>query len=467
MAHNKVFTRWCNTHLEKRNLKIEDLHTDLRNGTLLINLVEIISGKTIKYNQKPVLRVQMIENVSILIKFLISEGVKLVNIGPEDIVEGNSRLTLALIWALILKYKLLVSESDSANDDLITWVQKKLKLDVKNFTTDWSDGKVLCGLIDSITQSHLLDQVTNDGSQNCRLAIEYAASKMDIPRLLDPEDMVQNPDAQSNLTYIAYFREFENSKGKLKSEMTDIERKEQELIQKEELEKERLRQLEEYELEQKLLAEEEAKERERAQNHSYDVQSQKRDDEDDIQFEVLDQYIKDKEEERKFARVRQVHIPNCVAHGPGLKSPGMECIKANFTIEARNIDNTLTGEGGHPFLVSITGVSTENTSLCVIDKENGQYQVHYVPPTAGTYVIGVTLEGVSLKGSPFTVNVIKFKTAPVAHWYYFENKTWMPYEDSISMVIEDVYQDLLTFENGIGSTCVTHNGTQLNIDFKK
>jgi len=245
--------------------------------------------------------------------------------------------------------------------------------------------------------------------------------------LLDPEDMVQNPDTQSNLTYVAYFREFENSKGKLKLEMTDIERKEQELIQKEELEKERLRQLEEYELEQKLLAEEEAKERERAQNHSYDVQSQKRDDEDDIHFEVLDQYIKDKEDERKFARVRQVHVPNCVAHGPGLKSPVMECIKANFTIEARNIDNNLTGEGGHPFLVSITGVSTENTSLCVIDKENGLYQVHYVPPTAGTYVIGVTLEGVSLKGSPFTVNVIKFKTAPFAHWYYFENKTWVPY----------------------------------------
>jgi len=134
MAHNKVFTRWCNTHLEKRNLKIDDLHTDLRNGTLLINLVEILSGKTIKYNQKPVLKVQMIENVSILLKFLISEGVKLVNIGSEDIVEGNSRLTLALIWALILKYKLLVSEGDAANDDLLTWVQKKkLKLDVKKF----------------------------------------------------------------------------------------------------------------------------------------------------------------------------------------------------------------------------------------------------------------------------------------------------------------------------------------------
>jgi len=35
------------------------------------------------------------------------------------------------------------------------------------------------------------------------------------------------------------------------------------------------------------------------------------------------------------------------------------------------------------------------------------------------------------------------------------------------MIIEDVYQDLLIFENGIGSTCVSHNGTQLNIDFKK
>jgi len=145
----------------------------------------------------------------------------------------------------------------------------------------------------------------------------------------------------------------------------------------------------------------------------------------------------------------------------------MENVKAHFTIEARNIDNKLTGEGGHLFLVSITGISSDNIELCVVDKENGQYDVQYIPPAPGTYVIGITLDGISISGSPFTVNILKFKTAPLPHWFYLEKQTWVPYEDAISDQIENIYFDLLSFQNGIGCTCVTHNGVHIYIDYKK
>src|SRR3989338_9259154 len=91
----KTFTRWCNEHLKERGMHIDnlcankDIPSDLSNGILLINLLEIITHpKKVNngvYNRHPRIPIQKIENVGIAIKFLEAENIKLVNIGPEDI----------------------------------------------------------------------------------------------------------------------------------------------------------------------------------------------------------------------------------------------------------------------------------------------------------------------------------------------------------------------------------------------
>ena len=43
----KTFTRWMNVHLAKRGLKVHNLSSDLQDGTLLINVLEEISGQKI------------------------------------------------------------------------------------------------------------------------------------------------------------------------------------------------------------------------------------------------------------------------------------------------------------------------------------------------------------------------------------------------------------------------------------
>jgi len=333
---------------------------------------------------------------------------------------------------------------------------------VINFTTNWSDGKALCALIDAVIlpeKVNLFANISQDFVGNCRLAIDFATSRMDIPPLLDPEDIVNSGDEQTNLTYITYFREFENKKGKLKP-LTIVTH------QEDMHEQERLKQIAELEEEERQIDELEEQERQNAEKESLRIQMEHKP-EEDVEVEYLDNYIKEREDDKLLQRKRCVHIPNCRANGPGLESPGMEGIKATFTVEARNIDNSLTEEGGHPFLVSITGVGVDNIPLIVLDKENGQYEVQYAPPLPGTYVIGVTLEGLSIEGSPYTVKVIKFKTAPLPHWFYQEGKLWVPYENSVSIEMENIYQDLLLFANGVGSTCVTHKGINYNIDFGK
>jgi len=65
-------------------LKIEDLQTGLENGINLVNLLEIISSKSLgKYNHKPTMRYHFLENNGRALKFIKDEGLHLVGIGPE------------------------------------------------------------------------------------------------------------------------------------------------------------------------------------------------------------------------------------------------------------------------------------------------------------------------------------------------------------------------------------------------
>jgi filamin len=57
---------------------------------------------------------QQLENLTFCLDFLKKEGIKLVGIGPGDIAEGNQKLILGLIWTIILRYQIQVSEGASA-----------------------------------------------------------------------------------------------------------------------------------------------------------------------------------------------------------------------------------------------------------------------------------------------------------------------------------------------------------------
>ncbi|KAK3087552.1 hypothetical protein FSP39_016722 [Pinctada imbricata] len=87
----KVFTRWANEQLKSTNKSIADLQTDLGDGLCLIALAEILSGKEFKrYNGRPRVRNQKMENVEMFISFLTKdENIRLVNIGKFTCTQLN------------------------------------------------------------------------------------------------------------------------------------------------------------------------------------------------------------------------------------------------------------------------------------------------------------------------------------------------------------------------------------------
>lgn len=157
------------------------------------------------------------------------------NIGAEDIVDGNRKIILGLIWTLILRFTIsdINEEGMTAKEGLLLWCQRKTacydEVEVRDFQGSWRDGLALyvwnqglslgsvqpadhassCALLD-IHRPDLIDFDKLDKSDhrgNMQLAFDLASKEIGIPDLLDVEDVcdVAKPDERSLMTYIAYW----------------------------------------------------------------------------------------------------------------------------------------------------------------------------------------------------------------------------------------------------------------------
>ena len=79
----KTFTRWVSQRLKVKHLSVNDLSTDFADGVLLYSLMGILSQKDLgKYNARPRIQVQKMENLQKVLKFIENEEkIRLVNIG--------------------------------------------------------------------------------------------------------------------------------------------------------------------------------------------------------------------------------------------------------------------------------------------------------------------------------------------------------------------------------------------------
>uniref|UniRef100_A0A4W4F3D0 Dystonin n=1 Tax=Electrophorus electricus TaxID=8005 RepID=A0A4W4F3D0_ELEEL len=192
-VQKKTFTKWINQHLFKVRKHVNDLYEDLRDGHNLISLLEVLS-EIICHDTIPV---------------------KLVNIRNDDITDGNPKLTLGLIWTIILHFQISdihipgESEDMTAKERLLLWSQQMTEgyvgVHCDNFTTSWRDGRLFNAIIHKY-RPDLVD-MSKVSTQNSRSNLEHAfsvAEQLGVARLLDPEDVdVTSPDEKSVITYVS------------------------------------------------------------------------------------------------------------------------------------------------------------------------------------------------------------------------------------------------------------------------
>ncbi|KAL9901308.1 spectrin beta chain, non-erythrocytic 5 kst isoform 1-T1 [Glossina fuscipes fuscipes] len=233
----KTFTKWMNSFLVKAKMEVEDLFTDLADGIKLLKLLEIISSEKLGKPNNGRMRVHKIENVNKSLAFLHTK-VRLESIGAEDIVDGNPRLILGLIWTIILRFQIQEIEIDvdeenessekrSAKDALLLWCQRKTHgypgVNIQDFTSSWRSGLGFNALIHShrpdLFEYSTIVNSKNTNIDNLNHAFNMAATQLGIPSLLDAEDVDSSrPDEKSILTYVAsYYHTFARMKNEQKS----------------------------------------------------------------------------------------------------------------------------------------------------------------------------------------------------------------------------------------------------------
>ncbi|KTG32139.1 hypothetical protein cypCar_00008448 [Cyprinus carpio] len=256
----RTFTNWINAQLSKRNhpTVVQDLFSDLGDGTRLLDLLEVMSGQRMKRERGHGV-FQQRANIETALNFLKNKSIKLVNINIPDIIEGKPSIILGLIWTIILhchieelastlSYGSRSSSLDSlssldsvpgsprsspvprgasplrtrfrlsAKKALLLWVRDQCQkvgcsASVRDFKSSWRSGEVFLAILCSLRPDLVdLSQVqTSSHQENLERAFHLAEKELRIPRLLEPEDIdVSNPDEKSIMTYIAQFLQYSN-----------------------------------------------------------------------------------------------------------------------------------------------------------------------------------------------------------------------------------------------------------------
>nr|XP_029131758.1 nesprin-2 [Labrus bergylta] len=258
----KTFTNWVNAQLAKRRppCMVLDLFSDFRDGSKLLDLLEVMSGQRISRERGKGM-FQHRSNIEKALSFLKQKSIKLVNIHIPDIMDGKPSIILGVIWTIILQYHIeelasclsfssrqssmeslntldsrstLSSRSASsspvpprgsplhnkfrvsAKKALLLWVREQCHkagctLNVKDFKASWRSGVVFLAILYALRPDlvDLSKARTRSNKQNLEEAFRIAERELRIPRLLDPDDVdVRDPDEKSIMTYVAQFLQY-------------------------------------------------------------------------------------------------------------------------------------------------------------------------------------------------------------------------------------------------------------------
>ncbi|KAM9836007.1 dystrophin-like [Aulostomus maculatus] len=218
-VQKKTFTKWVNSQLAKTGKPpLEDLFSDLCDGRRLLELLEGLAGHELVRLEKGFTRVHSLNNVNRALQILQKNNVELVNIGAADIVDGNHKLILGLIWSIILHWQVkdvmkdVMAGLQQTNSEkiLLSWVRQNTRqypqVNVVNFSSSWNDGFAFNALIHS-HRPELFDWSSVEAKTSAIDRMEHAFKKAEqhlgIERLLDPEDVaVPHPDKKSVIMYV-------------------------------------------------------------------------------------------------------------------------------------------------------------------------------------------------------------------------------------------------------------------------
>jgi Ca2+-binding EF-hand superfamily protein len=211
----KIFARYMTQKLKSGGLvrQIQDVVKDVYDGILIIELIEVLSGKPYS-DKKPTAaktKIQALDNCNKAMAFAKNVGVKS-QTSAENIVEGNEKLILGFIFQIILKYMKFEDDEDNPSGDvkeaLMLWLKNKTagynNVNIENFTKSFHDGMAFLALIHRMRPKLVnYDSLNkNDKTGNLNMALSLAEKYCNVERYLEPAD-IPKLDEVSMIVYLS------------------------------------------------------------------------------------------------------------------------------------------------------------------------------------------------------------------------------------------------------------------------
>jgi len=190
------------------------LYSDLADGLIIFQLYEIITPGTVEWQRvhrkfnKMKKFMEKLENCNYVVDLGRKQKYSLVGIAGQDICDGNSTLTLALVWQLMRSYTLSVlscltqSSNNKVEREIISWVNERLEgAQKESRISSFQDSKISSGLpvidlIDAIKPGVINYELLQEGGNyeedlaNAKYALSMAR-RIGARVYALPEDIVE------------------------------------------------------------------------------------------------------------------------------------------------------------------------------------------------------------------------------------------------------------------------------------
>jgi len=134
----RIFRMWINS-LNIEGTYLHNLFTDLQDGYHLLKVEDKVQPGVVNWKRvsvDPKSRFKQVENANYAVDIGKLFKFSLINVGGLDIVDGNKKLILAIIWQLMRKYTLQVLQdlaryegiSEVTEDHILAWANAKAAL---------------------------------------------------------------------------------------------------------------------------------------------------------------------------------------------------------------------------------------------------------------------------------------------------------------------------------------------------
>ncbi|CAM9190224.1 unnamed protein product [Ectocarpus sp. 4 AP-2014] len=133
----KVFRMWINSlAIDNGDLYINNLFADVQNGSAILKVMDRIQPGVVvwkRVNIAPKNRFKKVENGNYVIDIAKVMGLTVVNVGGLDIIDGNRKMTLAIMWQLMRRHTLNLLQALSKkgkrieDPQIVAWANSKVE----------------------------------------------------------------------------------------------------------------------------------------------------------------------------------------------------------------------------------------------------------------------------------------------------------------------------------------------------